>query len=167
MPATATAKTTTGPPVSSTAGAVLVALTAGPASAAQIAGLAGIGRSTATKTLASLAADGRVTRSDGGRVGGRRLPDRWSLPAAERTPKPDVGATGNGRASARLGSGELGVLVLAYLRGHPGEHSPTTVAAALGGRSSGAVGNALARLVGRGDAVQTSPAPRRYRASAL
>jgi len=57
--------------------------------------------------------------------------------------------------------------VLAYLplRDHPGTHSPTALAKALDGRSSGAVVNALARLVEVGDAVQTSQAPRRYRAA--
>ena len=55
--------------------------------------------------------------------------------------------------------------MLAYLRDHPGEHTPTAVARALEGRSAGAVGNALAKLADAGEAVQTSPAPRRYRAT--
>ena len=66
---------------------------------------------------------------------------------------------------SRLGRGQLRGLVLAYLRDHPGEHTPTAVARALEGRSAGAVGNALAKLADAGEAVQTSPAPRRYRAT--
>jgi DNA-binding transcriptional ArsR family regulator len=145
--------------------AVLAALKNGPASAAEIAEAAGLGRSTATKALAVLADEGRVARRAGGRDGSRRLPDRWSLPASgkgagplSRQPGPDSGA-------AHLGKGELAEMVLAHLRVHPGEHSPTAVAKALGGRSSGAVGNALDRLVAAGDAVRTSPAPRRYQAA--
>ncbi len=144
----------------STAESVLAALADGTASAADVANRAGIGRSTATKALAALAAQGKVTRKPGGRDGARRLPDSWSLRAAKTRRRT---ASGNGSKS-RLGKGELGGLVLAYLRAHPGEHSPTAVARALDDRSSGAVGNALTRLVGTGDAVQTSEAPRRYKA---
>ena len=52
------------------------------ATAAEVADRAGIGRSTATKALADLAAEGHVTRQRGGRVNGRVSPDRWSLVAA-------------------------------------------------------------------------------------
>jgi DNA-binding MarR family transcriptional regulator len=132
--------------------------------AAEIAEATGMARSTATKTLASLASEGRARRVAGGRDGGRRLPDRWSAPPAPARAK------GASRAKtsadcARLGRGELAAQVLAYLRKHPGEHSPTAIAKALGGRSSGAVGNALDRLNETGDAVQTQPTPRRYTAS--
>ena len=156
---TAIPTTTTG-----TADAVLAVLAGGPASAAEVAGSAGIGRSTATKALAVLAAEGRVKRTTGGRDGARRLADRWSLPTTAARAKRRPGAAAGG-SSTRLSKGELGGLVLAYLRDHPGEHSPTALAKALDGRSSGAVANALARLVEAGDAVQTSPAPRRYRAA--
>jgi hypothetical protein len=45
-----------------------------------IAGVAGIGRSTAGKVLGRLADAGEVTRHRGGRgSGARRLPDRWTL----------------------------------------------------------------------------------------
>jgi hypothetical protein len=147
----------------STTDGVLAALAAGAASAAEIAQSAGIGRSTATKALAGLAAEGKVERSAGGRDGARRLADRWSLPPATPTPDPG-GEAGNNGSPARLDKGELAGLVLAFLRDHPGEHSPTAVAKALDGRSSGAVGNALVRLVDVGDATQTSQAPRRYQA---
>lgn len=156
-----TTRTTT----TSTVDAVLTALATGPASAAEIAQTAGIGRSTATKALASLAAEGKVERSAGGRDGARRLADRWSLPPATLTPEPVGVPAEAGRSAARLGKGELAGLVLAFLRDNPGEHSPTSVAKAVDGRSSGAVGNALVRLVGVGDATQTRQAPRRYQAA--
>ena len=154
----------------STVEAVLAALAAGPADVAEIAERAGIGRSTASKALAALAGQGIVERTPGGRDGGRRLADRWSLPAAPTGPEAEAtpGVAGGAAEPAdrnRLGKGQLRGLVLAYLRDHPGEHTPTAVARALEGRSAGAVGNALAKLADTGEAVQTSPAPRRYRAT--
>jgi len=158
-PTTATTATAT----MSAADAVLVALAEGPASAAEIAPSAGVGRSTATKALAGLAASGKVERSTGGRDGGRRVADRWSLPPAEMTPGQRPNSTGGGSSPARLGKGELARLVLTLLRDHPDEHSPTAVAEALDGRS-GAVGNALIRLVEVGEVTQTGQSPRRYQA---
>lgn len=156
-----TTRTTT----TSTADAVLAALAGGPASAAEIAQTAGIGRSTATKVLAGLAAGGKIERRAGGHDGARRLADRWSLPPAPLTPELGRETIEGGSSPARLGKGELAGLVLGFLRDNPGEHSPTAVAKALDGRSSGAVGNALARLVDLGGATQTSQAPRRYQAA--
>src|SRR5438094_227827 len=118
-----------------TSEAVLAALAAGPADLAdvgEVARRAGIGRSTAGKTLVVLAASGTVERTPGGRDGARRLADRWSLPAApvedQSAEDAAVPAPGTG---GRLPKGELRALVMAYLRGHPGEHSPTAVAKAL------------------------------------
>jgi len=152
----------------SIAESVLAALATGPADAAEIAKRASIGRSTASKALAALAGQGAVERTPGGRNGGRRLPDRWSLPAAPAEFEAEPGTTegvAEARATNRLGRGELRGLVLTYLRDHPGEHAPTAVAKALEGRSSGAVANAMAKLADAGEAVQTNPAPRRYRAT--
>jgi hypothetical protein len=147
--------------------ALLAALSDRPGtSAAALAEAAGIGRSTATKVLAALGAAGKVTRSDGGRQNGRRLPDRWSFPAeATRTRRaaPSDAAIRDG--APRLAKGELAGLVLAHLKANPGEHSPHELAKALGPRSAGAVGNALDRLTERGEAVRSATAPRRYRAS--
>jgi hypothetical protein len=56
------------------------------ATAEGVASAAGIGRSTATKTLARLVAAGEVTRHEGGRDGGRRLPDRFTLAGTELPP---------------------------------------------------------------------------------
>ncbi|MDA8284462.1 MAG: helix-turn-helix domain-containing protein, partial [Actinomycetota bacterium] len=52
----------------------------------EVAGALGIGRSTAAKRLARLEAGGTIRRTPGGRSGGARVADRWSLAA----PAPDV-----------------------------------------------------------------------------
>ena len=163
----ATAAATT-PSAMSSREAVLAALASGPASAAEVAEAAGIGRSTATKALAALAASGEVERSEGGRDGARRLPDRWSLLEDDERHDPAGAplAAGDGSGSVRLGKGELAAMVAAFLVDHPGEHSPSAIAKALDGRSAGAIGNALGRLVEAGGAVQTSDRPRRYQAAA-
>jgi hypothetical protein len=75
-------------------------------------------------------------------------------------------ATGeiNTDGSAKLGKGELERLVEAFIRdlgpGH--ELTPVTVGRELGGRSSGACGNAMSKLTGAGVLVMTSPAPVKY-----
>ncbi len=67
-----------------------------------------------------------------------------------------------GDSSAVTPAGGLRGLVADHLAQHSAEDfSPTQVANALG-RSSGAVANALERLVEHGSAVQTSTSPRRY-----
>jgi hypothetical protein len=145
----------------STEQAVLEALAAGgEASTAEIASAAGVGRSSAAKCLAALERAGKVTRSPGGREGGRRLPDRWSAAAEGKAPPAKPRAGGGGE---RLRPGQLDGLVLAYLREHAAEGplSPTAVGKALE-RSSGAVGNCLARLAEAGRAREVSERPRRY-----
>ena len=146
------------------------------ATVAQIAVSAGIGRSTAGKLLAQLESDGEVRRTEGGRDGARRLPDRFALVSAE--PKATKNSTPKRRASAegepsenpkpkapddRLKPGQLDGLVLAYLKENAGSgpHGPTTVAKALE-RSSGAVGNCLVRLTKAKQVRQDSDKPRRY-----
>ncbi|MDA8072064.1 MAG: winged helix-turn-helix domain-containing protein [Actinomycetota bacterium] len=63
------------------------ALTALPdITAAEVAGALGIGRSTAAKRLARLEAAGTIRRNPGGRSGGARIADRWSL----ATPAPET-----------------------------------------------------------------------------
>jgi hypothetical protein len=143
--------------------AVLGALSGRPGrTAAEIAEIAGIGRSTANKALAALETEGKAVRAPGGRDGARRQPDRWSLPPKSKSPRSGAkAATGE----PRLGKGELTGLVLKHLRVHrDADLTPTAVANALGGRSAGAVGNALERLVGLGDAVKVADRPRTYRA---
>lgn len=66
-----------------------------------------------------------------------------------------------GKAS-RLGKGELRGMVEDYLRDHKGEEfGPTAIGKALN-RSSGAVNNAMEKLVAEGYAVQTQATPKRF-----
>jgi DNA-binding IclR family transcriptional regulator len=159
------------------------------ATAAQLAELAGIGRSTANKFLAALEREGKVVRRPGGHEGGRRAADHWSLATeqldAAGTATPEVtddppqddetldstattsvtepdDSTSSASGAARLGRGELSGLVLGYLVEHRGDAiGPSAIAKALE-RSSGAVGNACERLTEAGKLRRTSDAPRRY-----
>jgi hypothetical protein len=93
-------------------------------------------------------------RSPGGREGGRRLPDRWSLGLHDE------------QSPGRLRPGELDGLVLEFVKVH-GKDAPlgvTAVAKALG-RSAGAVGNCLTRLATAGQLEQVGEHPRRYRSA--
>jgi hypothetical protein len=150
------------------------------ATAAQLAEVAGIGRSTAGKLLASFAAEGRVVRQPGGHQHGRRAADRWTLPTPPANPTQDPNAAAATSTAAptakkanedrlpssesgRLGAGQLRQLVLGCLADRPGQAlSPTAIAKTLGGRSAGAVANALRTLAGQGLVVQTQTKPRRY-----
>lgn len=119
-----------------------------------LAGHAGIGQSTATKTLARWETEGHVARSGGGMIGGRRVPSTWTI---EYQPPDNRGHT-------RLHRGELRTMVSAFLhssdeRGHA--HTPGEIARALG-RSAGAVSNALDRLQAENLVTQTSTGPRRF-----
>jgi hypothetical protein len=168
------------------ADAIGAALSAHPgATAAELAEVAGIGRSTAAKCLAALERAGTARRAPGGREGGRRLPDRWHLAKADT---PDIPSAGGGHdtghaddsagsveaPAARLGKGALRDLVLAYLAAHADGSSggggldadglgATAIAKGLGGKSSGAVGNALQRLEAEGKVRLVQASPRRYR----
>ncbi len=149
--------TTSTPTATPTAETVLAAVTASPeATAADLAAAIGLGRSTVTKTLASLERAGQVTRTPGGRASGRKQLDHWSVPIAE------VGSSAvEAQSGGKLGKGQLRSLVLGYLCDRPGEeHSPTAIGRALG-RSSGAVGNALAKLAVDGTVTEASATPRR------
>jgi MarR family len=115
--------------------------------AAEVAEVAKVGRSTAGKILARLADSGEIARVRGGREGARRLPDRFS-PAAtgkqtDAATKASVSAT-NRSGTERLKPGQLDGLVLSFMQKNAdsGPHAPTAVAKALD-RSSGAVGNCL------------------------
>jgi hypothetical protein len=148
--------------------AVLKALAANPeATAAEVADAAGVGRSTASKVLARLASTGEVRRTEGGRDGARRLPDRFALASAEpaaKTAKPKVAADAKPEAAGEhLKPGQLDGLVLAYLKKNAdsGPHGPTAVARARE-RSSGAVGNCLVRLTKAKQVRQDNEKPRRY-----
>ncbi len=144
----------------------------GEVTAAEVAKHLGMGQSTATKRLATLEGTGSVRRHPGGRVNGVRVPDHWSVPAADPaasdsggTAGPDSSDQGETTRSGteRLGRGALGTLVREYLAARPDEEfGPTQVGKALG-RSQGAVSNALGRLEAAGEARLVSITPRRYR----
>ena len=148
--------------------AVTKALKAKPdATAAEVAAAANLGRSTASKALARLTSAGRVRRTEGGRDGGRRLPDRFALASAKSAGKaaklPLAKDAKPKAAEERLKPGQLDGLVLAFLKKNTdsGPHGPTAVAKALN-RSSGAVGNCLVRLTRERQVREISERPRRY-----
>ncbi len=160
-------------PKTSATEAVLAALTDHPgATAEQLAAATSLGRSTVTKALAALDAEHRAIRSTGGRDRGRRLADRWSLPPVTRSPDQSaaagdepggVGLTDDQGAEGRLGRGELRSLVAECLAAEPAREFTAARLAAMLGRSAGAIGNALTRLVDEDAAIQSSASPRRYR----
>jgi DNA-binding IclR family transcriptional regulator len=160
----ANAKTSTG--AAATAEAVLEALGRHPGTTvAELAEAAGIGRSTASKALGGLEAEGKVRRLPGGREAGRRLADHWAPPEGA-TPSRAGKAPGEPAAAERLRPGALGTLVVDYLKAHAEEAlGPTAVGKALG-RSQGAVANALVRLAEAGTVTVVSESPRRYRLAA-
>jgi hypothetical protein len=85
---------------------------------------------------------------------------------ASATPD-DAPETASGEEKAekadRLAPGALRGMVEDHLRDHPGEEfGPTAIANELGGKSSGAVSNALDKLVADGVAVKTQDKPRRF-----
>ena len=67
-----------------------------------------------------------------------------------------------GARQVRLAAGQLRGLVEEFLAEHPGDHGPVDIGHALR-RSSGAIANALERLVDTGWAERTSEHPKRYR----
>ena len=164
--------------------ALTAALAAHPeATAAEIAGVLGVGQSTAAKRLAALEAIGAVRRTPGGRVEGVRAPDHWSAlrsadhtaasPAGETSPEEEVAepvaaetaaeGPGGEAPSGRLGRGALGSLVRDYLAARPSDaFGPAALGKALG-RSQGAISNALSAMAGRGEVVLVADKPRRYR----
>lgn len=188
------------------------------ATAADLAVLAEVGRSTAGKILSVWAAEGSVARTSRSDQGGRRGADTWTIcdttpdhgtePTVDQRPAMTVtdepvhdtapgvtdhpGGTvtgpmdqppglpttpGTGTATPgdkdsvpakapRLGKGALRGMVEDYLAEHPGEQfSPSAIGKALN-RSSGAVNNALEKLVANGYALQTQDRPKRFRINA-
>ena len=111
------------------------------------------GATTTTKTTTTTPtpAGGALPRS------GRPRGDAAGSDAA-----PVNGAGRNQSGNSRLAAGALQGIVQDFLTEHPGEHGPTAIGRALA-RSSGAVANALERLVTAGWAVRTNDRPRRYR----
>lgn len=86
---------------------------------------------------------------------------------APGAPLPTPAAAPAPGGSARLRNGELRRQVAAYLSDHAADaFTPGHIARALGGRSSGAVGNALETLTDQGHAHRATDKPRRYTATA-
>ncbi|SDJ01505.1 hypothetical protein SAMN05192558_104112 [Actinokineospora alba] len=83
-------------------------------------------------------------------------------PIAE-TAEPTVDGASSDATAARLAPGALRGMVEDHLRDHPDqEFSPVDIARKLGGKSSGAVSNALDKLVKDKIAVQTKERPKRF-----
>lgn len=90
-----------------------------------------------------------------------------TTPATPTATPAAPGTTTTAPAGGRLPNGELRRQVAQVLAEKAGaDLTPRDVAAALGGKSSGAIGNALAALTAGGYAEQTSTKPVRYRATA-
>ncbi|MEV0675909.1 hypothetical protein AB0I60_05225 [Actinosynnema sp. NPDC050436] len=147
--------------------------------AAALAVAAGIGKSTAPKILTRWERDNLVTRAPGIADGGSRPADRWSITTAEEPTddqptdeQPTDDESGGAHEeqvdgetkpkSERLASGALRGMIEDYLRENSGQDfSPNAIGKALD-RSSGAVHNALEKLVASGYAVRTSDKPKKY-----
>lgn len=145
---------------------VTAALTERPgATAPEIADAAGLGHSTAQRHLSALESVGIARREGGGWQDGKKFRDRWFLVASAH---PDATADGVRSeseptpSSGHLAKGVLASLVLAYLAAHPEDLGPSAIGKGLE-RSSGAVANALDRLVSSGEVRRVSEKPRRYR----
>ena len=138
-----------------TESAVVKALVSGSdLTGAEVAADTGLSRSTVRKALGALERRGMVRRHPGGRDGRRRLPDRWSAGQTDD----DSSSTS---ATQRLRPGQLDELVLDYINSQGAAVGATVVAKALG-RSGGAVGNCLTRLVAAGRVRKVNNKPRRY-----
>ncbi len=140
------------------------ALQANPGSTATaLSAAAGIGKSTAPKFLSRWEKDGLVTRTVGIADGGSRPADRWSITTGDqRTDDHESDDSGKrSEKSQRLSPGALRGMVEDYLRDNSGQFSPNAIGKALN-RSSGAVHNALEKLVESGYAVRASDKPKKY-----
>ena len=148
--------------------------------AAALSAAARIGKSTAPKILARWEKNGLVARTAGTFAKGTRTADRWSITTANQptgNPATDTPATGSQPTAAmepaeesvqhrqekpqRLAPGGLRGMVEDFLQDNSGEFSPAAIGKALK-RSSGAVHNALEKLVESGNAVRTSDKPKKY-----
>ena len=146
---------------------------------ADLSTAAKIGKSTAQKILVKWAGDGSVTRTAGVAEGGRRAADLWAIAevtdaalddTASEQIDPDPADNGDatncasgGGKTDRLAPGALRGMVEDWLRDHPEtQFGATAIAKDLGGKSSGAVSNALEKLVADGVAVKTQDKPRRF-----
>ena len=179
--------TTTGG--TATADRLWAALQAHPGSTTeQLAAHASLGQSTAGKILARWVSEATISRNMPNGTGKGRRPATFTIAASadvipgasdthperdkpasddvatDPTPSdPTPGDDTSAEKVARLTPGGLRGMVEDYLRDHPTDDlGPAKIGTELG-RSSGAVANALDRLVKDGYAQMTSPKPKRYR----
>ena len=95
----------------------------------------------------------------------RAMPRRANAVQVRRTPAGPTAPGQNSDGQQTLGKNELRTIVRDFLRQHPGhEFTSGTIAREIG-RSSGAIGNALAKLVISGEALLVSEAPMKYSAA--
>ncbi len=117
---------------------------------AVIADVTGLNRQAVGKALATLEASGRVTRV-AGTGQGRAAQPTWTAKKINKS------------GTAKLRKGELATQALGFLQERTGsDFTPGEIGRKLGNRSSGAVLNALTKLVPSGQVVQTSEKPVRF-----
>ncbi|WP_020670194.1 MarR family transcriptional regulator [Amycolatopsis nigrescens] len=192
--ATATKATANGNTGPSAADKLRTALRRNPGTTArELAELAGIGGSTATKLLAAWVTDGQAVRQPDEDTGGRKATARWSAPEpVDDSPKPRQRETTSTRQtkadtaentvtaataaksgtgtppSGRLPKGALHGLVEDFLS-EPERRDNAYTAGEIGRklvRSSGAVRNALDKLTEQGTVALVQDEPRRYQLAA-
>jgi hypothetical protein len=122
-----------------------------------------------TEPTSTEPADAAAHTSDTTATGATGLPETGpvvtlpTVPIGNGVVASDAGTESGDEKAARLAPGALRGMVEDYLRDHPSEEfGPTLIAKALGGKSSGAVSNALDKLVQDGTAVKTKESPRRF-----
>ncbi|MFG1645556.1 hypothetical protein ACGFMK_35190, partial [Amycolatopsis sp. NPDC049252] len=94
-----------------------------------------------------------------------READPSPVPDSEHDPTPSAATLTDAPKKERLPKGALYDMVLGFLKAHPGEEfGPAKIGAELV-RSSGAVNNALEKLVTDGLATKTCEAPKRFTCS--
>jgi predicted ArsR family transcriptional regulator len=118
--------------------------------AAAIADVTGLNRQAVAKALATLEAAGRITRTAGtGQA--RNAQPTWTATKINKS------------GTSKLRKGELATQAVGFLRERAGsDFTPGEIGRKLGNRSSGAVLNALTKLVPSGEVVQTSEKPVRF-----
>ena len=120
---------------------------------------------TATKKKAGVPKAAAATkRTNGGKAkAATDAPSQNGNGKPNGRPVAEVIAATNKTGLPKLAKGKLEELVTGHLKAHPkAEVTPSELGNKLN-RSSGAVGNALERLVKAGKAARTSDRPRRYR----
>lgn len=130
-------------------------LTDTPATATELGEASKVTRADVVKYLDGWAEAGALVKVTEGKQA------TYALPARSRRVSSDPLFNSDG--SPRLTGGSLAAMVLDHLKAHPKEDFTGSAIGKALNRSSGAVSNALETMVQRGQAVQTSEAPRKFR----